>query len=543
MSRTVVRSLVAALVAVLGFLAALLVSDDSAESARGPRVQALRLNVTKADDVIAVSVTVVTVNPQIPCSGMVRLRSKRHRLPTIVTSKTGGAQWSWRVPRSVRGGRWRISVTCRGGGPPTLKRKSIPVDRGLGSGTWTSAFKHMKRHRFDVSKVDRPGGSGGAGDLYPIGQCTWWVATLRPDLPFFSGTAGDARNWARSAEKLGFPVDAKPSPGDVAVFQPGQYGAGKFGHVAYVKAVNGNKIVISEANYGARHPGSTRTIDSAGLAFIHQLRGAGPPQTVTTLPPPPTTPTTTQPTVTAPPPPPDDNLVRVVHYDCPFRSPTLAHTVEPSKHWGNAFTTQGTAITNGTLYVAAQDDKTDGTPHRATVGFYTDASKTTELGSMPITIPIGGTGITFTLPRPIAVGYNERLYVAVTAIDRFTAYDIDQSAAVPASPDGCFIGRVEGTSPPVFAETVTYETSAPTFADYHSASNPGPRLSAGQTVSVFCKVYDATIPSVYPDGYWYRIASGPWSGRYYAAANVFLNGDPPGGPYQYNVDPKVPDCR
>ncbi|MEW2255313.1 hypothetical protein [Streptomyces sp. NPDC047869] len=45
-----------------------------------------------------------------------------------------------------------------------------------------------------------------------------------------------------------------------------------------------------------------------------------------------------------------------------------------------------------------------------------------------------------------------------------------------------------------------------------------------------------------PGGYWYRIASPPWSDTYYAVANTFLNGDPPEGPYSHDVDEKVPDC-
>ena len=57
-----------------------------------------------------------------------------------------------------------------------------------------------------------------------------------------------------------------------------------------------------------------------------------------------------------------------------------------------------------------------------------------------------------------------------------------------------------------------------------------------------CKVFDPTIISVNPDGYWYRIASSPWSDGYYAPANTFLDGDPPNGPYTHNTDFAVPDC-
>jgi hypothetical protein len=70
----------------------------------------------------------------------------------------------------------------------------------------------------------------------------------------------------------------------------------------------------------------------------------------------------------------------------------------------------------------------------------------------------------------------------------------------------------------------------------------GPAIAAGQWVQVACKVYDPTIASVNPDGYWYRIASSPWNGAYYSPANTFMNGDPYGGPYTHNTDFAVPNC-
>jgi len=81
-----------------------------------------------------------------------------------------------------------------------------------------------------------------------------------------------------------------------------------------------------------------------------------------------------------------------------------------------------------------------------------------------------------------------------------------------------------------------------TFTNYHNASGMGPAIAAGQWVQVSCKVYDPTIASVNPDGYWYRIASSPWSNAYYSPANTFMNGDPYGGPYTHNTDFAVPNC-
>jgi Protein of unknown function (DUF2599) len=105
-----------------------------------------------------------------------------------------------------------------------------------------------------------------------------------------------------------------------------------------------------------------------------------------------------------------------------------------------------------------------------------------------------------------------------------------------------------GSPPSTPAPTQTWsEQETPnhpvnTFLNYHNASGVGPAVAAGQWVQVSCKVYDPYIQSVNPDGYWYRIASSPWSNSYYAPANTFMNGDPYGGPYTHNTDFAVPNC-
>jgi hypothetical protein len=99
------------------------------------------------------------------------------------------------------------------------------------------------------------------------------------------------------------------------------------------------------------------------------------------------------------------------------------------------------------------------------------------------------------------------------------------------------------TPPPqTYVETETFNHPVNTFANYHNASGLGQAIAAGQSVEVSCKVFDSTIVSVNPDGYWYRIASSPWNNGYYSPANTFLDGDPPGGPYTHNTDFGVPDC-
>jgi hypothetical protein len=104
-----------------------------------------------------------------------------------------------------------------------------------------------------------------------------------------------------------------------------------------------------------------------------------------------------------------------------------------------------------------------------------------------------------------------------------------------------------GSAPPppplqTWLEQETPNHPVNTFTNYHNASGMGPAIAAGQWVEVSCKVYDPTIASVNPDGYWYRIASAPWSNAYYSPANTFMNGDPYGGPYTHNTDFAVSNC-
>jgi hypothetical protein len=94
----------------------------------------------------------------------------------------------------------------------------------------------------------------------------------------------------------------------------------------------------------------------------------------------------------------------------------------------------------------------------------------------------------------------------------------------------------------LYRERETPHHPVNTFRNHRRVTGRGKPIAAGQTVLVSCKVYDPSIPSVKPDGYWYRIASRPWRNRYYAPANTFLNGDPPNGPYKHNTDRRVRNC-
>lgn len=75
--------------------------------------------------------------------------------------------------------------------------------------------------------------------VFPAGQCTRYVAE-KMVIPW----NGNASTWLNKAEELGYQTSESPKPGSVVVTNEGRYG-----HVAVVEEVKGDKVVISEMNY------------------------------------------------------------------------------------------------------------------------------------------------------------------------------------------------------------------------------------------------------------------------------------------------------
>ncbi|KAL2143666.1 hypothetical protein VTI28DRAFT_10173 [Corynascus sepedonium] len=102
-------------------------------------------------------------------------------------------------------------------------------------------------------------------------QCTSFVAwriNKRLGIKFhnqYKGTNwGNANTWDDAAKRTGVKVNKTPKPGAVA-----QSNAGKYGHVAWVTAVNGNKVTIEEYNWAKREGYGKRTVDKSTFNYIH----------------------------------------------------------------------------------------------------------------------------------------------------------------------------------------------------------------------------------------------------------------------------------
>ena len=244
-------------------------------------------NTSGGGDRLDVVLKVTTAAPQSRCTGVLRLRGKRRELPKIHTGDEVAAQWRWEVARGAPAGRLRVRITCRVNGRLSRASRAFHVRAGRRS---SRGFRRIvavgTMHTAQAEATQTRKGSGNVGgNLYPPGQCTYFVAQLRPDLPFFPGAGGDAKNWARSAKAAGWVVNATPAVGAVAVFKPGQYGAGVYGHVAVVQHVSDRYMTIQEANYGRRPTGTPRRIAWRGLRFIHGRigDGSGPPPSALTV--------------------------------------------------------------------------------------------------------------------------------------------------------------------------------------------------------------------------------------------------------------------
>lgn len=114
------------------------------------------------------------------------------------------------------------------------------------------------------------------GDTYEWGNCTYWAFAQR----LWAGKPiptswGNANTWDDRATADGYDVNNTPSVGAVM-----QTDAGKWGHVAYVAAIEKDtgKWTISEMNYEGLNRVSTRTFDASSAFyydFIHDKK-AGP---------------------------------------------------------------------------------------------------------------------------------------------------------------------------------------------------------------------------------------------------------------------------
>ncbi len=100
-----------------------------------------------------------------------------------------------------------------------------------------------------------------SGGTYAYGYCTYYVASRRGVPGFW----GNANQWYYNAQASGFSVGSTPVPGAIA-----WTGAGYYGHVAYVEAVSGGMVTVSEMNFnGNWNRVTSRTVPASSFRYIY----------------------------------------------------------------------------------------------------------------------------------------------------------------------------------------------------------------------------------------------------------------------------------
>ncbi len=105
---------------------------------------------------------------------------------------------------------------------------------------------------------------GGKNHIFPWGQCTYYASLKRGGVPW----GGNAKNWLANAKAYGAKEGKTPVVGAIVVTNENR----RYGHVAYVEKVDGNKFMISEMNYNGLGKISTRWLtvgDSVIKGFIY----------------------------------------------------------------------------------------------------------------------------------------------------------------------------------------------------------------------------------------------------------------------------------
>lgn len=120
----------------------------------------------------------------------------------------------------------------------------VLVDAGsLSAYPWNSANCPMSGY-LSTGGAD---GNGGDGRGYGCRQCASYVAWRIAKETGIYYSWGNAVNFTQNAKNAGYP-EGPPMPGSIAVMNPAKAGQG-YGHVAWVEAVSGNMITISQYNY------------------------------------------------------------------------------------------------------------------------------------------------------------------------------------------------------------------------------------------------------------------------------------------------------
>jgi surface antigen len=234
------RLLLAALLACL----ALAPTPRAAVAARAsPAALPFKVGLRVSADAQAGPVDVLTVAASAPARTRCTLQIRAARFSkTLLSRRPGRTAWRWTAPAHPPKGVWKFTAICREG--------------ARWAGSWYEGemgFAQRSGALLGASAVAKPAPPGQscdsqgvcfANDPFPTGQCTWYAGGRRPDL--VGVVHGAAREWLAAASGR-VPEGSRPAVGAIAVFVP--HTAGSPGHVAYVAAISGSRVLLDDSNW------------------------------------------------------------------------------------------------------------------------------------------------------------------------------------------------------------------------------------------------------------------------------------------------------
>lgn len=316
------------------------------------------------------------------------------------------------------------------------------------------------------------------------------------------------------AAALGYAVNSTPAVGAIAWEQKAPWG-----HVAWVSAVSGSRVTIEEYNYLGTGVYSTRTVSASSFRYIH-FKDLSSPTT-----PPPTNPgptggsggstsSGTQETT-------GGSTATWSNYS--DGGGAQGQTVPASDTVQVACKVSGLAVSDGDTwwYLIAASPWSYGF-YASADAFYNNGTTSGSLHGTPLVDPNVPDCANTTTPT-----------TSTTTTTTTSSTTTTTQPGIPAPPPT--------TQPPMYSETTGGVTH--TWTNYSNAGGTaGQAIGSNQTVQVSCKVNGFRVSD--GDTWWYRIASSPWNGAYYASADAFYNnggtsGSLSGTPF---VDGNVPNC-
>ncbi|MBU4284866.1 LysM peptidoglycan-binding domain-containing protein [Patescibacteria group bacterium] len=144
----------------------------------------------------------------------------------------------------------KIVKTYKGNSEETIAMNGLPANGNLAIGQdiiipdGQKPVEYAPKAKIYAYSTEELGPYGSTSHGFPWGQCTWYVAQKK-----YVPWNGDAKTWLKKAVGYGFETGIEPRPGAIISMRGNTWIMKRYGHVAYVEAVNEDSITISDMNY------------------------------------------------------------------------------------------------------------------------------------------------------------------------------------------------------------------------------------------------------------------------------------------------------